>query len=86
MRTNTFGEAYIQPGDNLMSVLDDRGVSTDVYARFLEDVAEGDGPTPGWGCELADNEDGETSAYVEGFETREALAAYLNEARVRIEG
>lgn len=86
MRLNTFGEAYIQPGDDLHGVLASRDLTSFVYARILEDVPEGDGPTPGWGCELADNEDGETSAYVEGFETREALVAYLNEARVRIEG
>ncbi|UTC29721.1 hypothetical protein BAJUN_00910 [Bajunvirus bajun] len=84
MRRNGFNELYLQPDDDLIISLDQQGKDTDLFARLLEDVPEGDGPTPGWGCELVSNETDETVAYVEGFDSEEDLRVYLVEAEIEI--
>ena len=84
MRTNMMGELYLDPDDDLVMSLDDRGKTTDVYARLIEFASLDDAPVEGWGCEIAANEDGETVAYLEGFADEKAIREYLQEEQVDI--
>lgn len=84
MRTNTFGEAYLGPDDNLDIVLDEKGIDGDVYARLIEFSPAEDAPVEGWGCEIADNDTGDVVVYLEGFDTEAALLDYLEEYAVEM--
>ena len=84
MRTNMMGELYLGPDDDLVMSLDDRGKTTDVYARLIEYVSADDGPVEGWACEIAANADGEPVAYLEGFEDEQAIREYIQDEQVEI--
>lgn len=84
MRTNMMGELYLGPDDDLDNEFEARDISTDVYAHQLEFSSIDDAPIEGWGCEIALNEDGETVAYLEGFEDEQMLREYLTDYQIEV--
>lgn len=81
MKTNTFGESILQPGDDIWATFmeaHDTEPGDSLIARFIEHD-----PEFGWACTIADSEGNEVQAH--DFESREALVAWLRVANVEID-
>jgi len=82
MKRNFFGNAILQPGDDIAAIWSDEfGDFIDVFARFIESDLNSDNEEM-WVCVLADNEEHELG--VQDFPTEEALRKWLSDQRIEI--
>lgn len=75
MRYNTFNDAYCHDLDDMMELIESKGIVPDLDVH-AEISADEDAPGT-WAAEVRFNEDGETAFYVEGYGSKFDLTSDL---------